>query len=37
MKKIIIGITEGAKYSHYENWIENEPGVELIKLSYHLR
>jgi len=36
MKKIIIGISEGSKYSNYENWMKGEPGVETIKLSYHL-
>lgn len=35
MKKIIIGICEGSKYSNYENWLKNEEGVEIIKLSYH--
>jgi putative glutamine amidotransferase len=35
MENIIIGITDCAKYSHYENWLVNEPGVEIIKLSYH--
>ncbi len=36
MKNIIIGISEGSKYFNYENWIKDEPGVEIIKLSYHL-
>lgn len=36
MKNIVIGISEGAKYINYENWIKDEPGVEIIKLSYHL-
>lgn len=36
MKSIVIGIGEGSKYFNYENWIKNEPGVEIIKLSYHL-
>ena len=36
MKKIVIGISEGSKYHNYENWIKDEPGVEIIKLSYHL-
>jgi putative glutamine amidotransferase len=35
MKNIIIGITDCSKYSHYQSWIENETGVEIIKLSYH--
>ncbi len=35
MKKIIIGICEGSKYSTYENWLKSEEGVEIIKLSYH--
>ncbi len=36
MKKIVIGISEGSKYSNYENWMKGEPGVEIIKLSHHL-
>lgn len=36
MKKIVIGISEGSKYHNYENWLKDEPGVEIIKLSYHL-
>lgn len=36
MKKIVIGISEGSKYSNYENWMKDEPGVEIVKLSYHL-
>lgn len=36
MKKIIIGISEGLNYSKYEDWIKNEPGVEVIMLSYRL-
>lgn len=36
MENIIIGIAEGSKYFNYENWIRDEPGVEIIKLSYHL-
>ncbi|MEO6188494.1 MAG: gamma-glutamyl-gamma-aminobutyrate hydrolase family protein [Ginsengibacter sp.] len=35
MKKIIVGIVEGSKYLNYENWIKDEEGVEIIKLSYH--
>jgi putative glutamine amidotransferase len=35
MKNIIIGITDCAKYSHYQSWMENEPGVEIVKLSYN--
>ena len=34
MKKIVIGIGEGSKYFNYENWVKEEPGVEIIKLSY---
>jgi putative glutamine amidotransferase len=34
MKKIIIGITDCSKYNNYEQWIQNEPGVEVIRLSY---
>lgn len=36
MKKIVIGIAEGTRYFNYENWMKDEPGVEIIKLSYHL-
>lgn len=36
MKKIVIGISEGSKYANYENWLKDESGVEIIKLSYHL-
>lgn len=36
MKKIVIGISEGPKYYNYENWVNTEPEVETIKLSYHL-
>jgi putative glutamine amidotransferase len=36
MKNIVIGIAEGSKYFNYENWVKHEPGVEIIKLSYHL-
>ena len=36
MKRIVVGISEGSKYSNYENWMKDEPGVEIIKLSYHL-
>ena len=35
MKNIVIGISEGSRYFTYENWIKGEPGVEIIKLSYH--
>ncbi len=35
MKKIVIGIGEGSKYATYENWVKDEPGLEIIKLSYH--
>ncbi|HEV8082749.1 MAG TPA: gamma-glutamyl-gamma-aminobutyrate hydrolase family protein [Chitinophagaceae bacterium] len=34
MKNIVIGISEGSKYFNYENWIKEEEGVEIIKLSY---
>ncbi|MEO8110800.1 MAG: gamma-glutamyl-gamma-aminobutyrate hydrolase family protein [Ginsengibacter sp.] len=34
MKDITIGISEGSKYFNYENWIKDEPGVQIIKLSY---
>ena len=36
MKKIVIGISEGSNYHNYENWMKDEPDVEIIKLSYHL-
>ena len=35
MKNIVIGITDCAKYFHYESWIREQPDVEIIKLSYH--
>ena len=35
MKNIVIGITDCAKYFDYERWIREQPGVEVIKLSYH--
>jgi putative glutamine amidotransferase len=35
MKNVVIGITDCAKYSHYEKWIAQEPAVKVIKLSYH--
>ena len=35
MKNIVIGITDCAKYFHYESWIREQPEVEIIKLSYH--
>ena len=34
MKNIVIGITDCEKYSNYDRWIQDEPGVEIIKLSY---
>ncbi len=34
-EKITIGITDCSKYENYHRWIENDPGVEVIKLSYH--
>ena len=36
MKRIVVGIGEGSKYHNYQNWIKDEPGVEIIKLSYRL-
>jgi len=33
MKNIVIGITDCVKYSNYDRWIQNEPGVEIIKLT----
>jgi putative glutamine amidotransferase len=35
MKTIVIGITDCAKYTKYESWIRQLPGVEVIQLSYH--
>ena len=35
MKNIVIGISDGSKYFNYENWIQDQPGIEIIKLSYH--
>ena len=35
MKNIVIGISEGSKHLNYENWLKEEPGVEIIRLSYH--
>ena len=35
MKNIVIGITDCAKYLNYERWIRDQPGVEIIKLSYN--
>src|SRR5437870_10919183 len=32
---MVIGITDCAKYIHYEKWVIDEPGIEVIKLSYH--
>jgi putative glutamine amidotransferase len=33
-QKIVIGITDCAKYPNYEKWILKEPGVEVIQLGY---
>ena len=35
MKNIVIGISEGSKHFNYENWLKNEPGVEIITLSHN--
>jgi putative glutamine amidotransferase len=35
MKNIVIGITDCHKYLNYERWIGDQPGVEVMKLSYH--
>ena len=35
MENMVVGITDCAKYTYYENWIRYDPGVEIIKLSYH--
>jgi putative glutamine amidotransferase len=34
MKNIVIGITDCSKYFNYERWIGEQPGTEVIKLSY---
>ncbi|MEI6947502.1 gamma-glutamyl-gamma-aminobutyrate hydrolase family protein [Paraflavisolibacter sp. H34] len=34
MKTITIGITDGPKYSNYENWITQQEGVRVIRLGY---
>lgn len=34
-EKIVIGLSEGSKYSYYEEWFKAEDGVEVIQLSYH--
>jgi len=34
MKNITIGITDCSKYYEYKSWIENEPAIKIIKLSY---
>jgi len=33
MKNIVIGITDCVKYSNYDRWVQNEPDVEIIKLT----
>jgi len=33
-KKIVIGITDCSKYNNYEQWVKDEEGVQVIKLSY---
>ena len=35
MRQLKIGITDCGKYENYRRWIAMEPGVEVIKLSYH--
>jgi putative glutamine amidotransferase len=35
MKNSVIGITDCAKYLNYELWIKDQPGVDIIRLSYH--
>lgn len=35
MKPITIGITDCSKYENYSAWFEREPGVEVLRLSYH--
>ncbi|MEP6928228.1 MAG: gamma-glutamyl-gamma-aminobutyrate hydrolase family protein [Ginsengibacter sp.] len=34
MKNILIGISDCSKYFNYENWIKDDPNVQIIKLSY---
>ena len=36
MKNIIIGMGEGSNYFNYDKWLKDEPGVGIIKLSYHV-
>jgi putative glutamine amidotransferase len=35
MKKLKIGITDCGKFENYRRWIAMEPGVEVVKLSFH--
>jgi putative glutamine amidotransferase len=37
MKTIKIGITDCGKYENYRRWIAMEPGIEIVKLSFHDR
>jgi putative glutamine amidotransferase len=35
MKLLKIGITDCGKFENYRHWINMEPGVEVVKLSFH--
>lgn len=35
IRNITIGITDCGKYDNYRNWIEQEPGTTVIRLSHH--
>jgi putative glutamine amidotransferase len=35
MKHLKIGITDCGKFENYRRWIAEEPGVEVVKLSFH--
>ena len=36
METLTIGISDCSKYPNYEKWFLAEPGVRVVKLSYHL-
>ncbi|PWT74527.1 MAG: hypothetical protein C5B59_10940 [Bacteroidetes bacterium] len=36
MENMVIGITDCSKFQQYKEWIEQEPGVRVIHLSYQL-
>lgn len=37
MKKITIGITDCGKFENYHRWFAQEQGVEVVRLSHHLK